>query len=88
MKTDRWAPMPRTTSTELIVHREVKLVRVWRLHPYILVYLAQEGTLQAMELETWTPPQPQSPSAYNLFFQLDVLGRRTCGSGQLMFSLT
>lgn len=33
----------------------------WRLHDYVLVSLAQEGSRQAMERETWTSTQPQNP---------------------------
>lgn len=32
-----------------------------RLHSYGLASLAQEGTRQAMERETWTSTQPQNP---------------------------
>jgi hypothetical protein len=37
---------------------EIKLVQAWSFHPYVLVSLRREGTLQATERETWTPPSP------------------------------
>lgn len=37
LQTDSGAILPRTTSTQLIEHREVKLVLAWSLHHYMLV---------------------------------------------------
>lgn len=36
----------RTIPTQLNEHGEVELVPIWRLHPYLLVSLVQEVTLQ------------------------------------------
>lgn len=47
LKTDNRATLPRTTATQLIEHGEVKLLPEQNLHPYVLVPLEQEGTLQA-----------------------------------------
>lgn len=52
-----------TTFTQLCECREVKFVPEWYFHIYILVSLVQEGTLQSMETETWTPTQtPNLPT--------------------------
>jgi hypothetical protein len=43
---DSGALLLRTTSTQLIEHEEFHLVPTWSFHCYILVSLAQEGTVQ------------------------------------------
>lgn len=50
-KTDARPPLPRKISTQLIEHREVKMLSAWSLHSYFLVSMAQEGTLKATESE-------------------------------------
>ena len=45
------ASLPRTIPTQLMEHREVKLVPTWSLHPYILTPFVQESTLQATKRE-------------------------------------
>lgn len=50
-KPDAGPPLPRTIFTQLIEHREVKMLFAWSLHSYFLVSLAQEGTLKATESE-------------------------------------
>ena len=48
---DNGVPLLRTTPTQIIEYREIKLAPTWSLHPYILVSLAWEGALQATKRE-------------------------------------
>lgn len=61
LKPGRVVLLLQTIPTQLIDYRDVKLVLPWSLYFYILVSLAQEGTLQGIERETWVPNQPQNP---------------------------
>lgn len=53
LQTDSRALLLRIASTKVIEHREVELVGTWSLVFYTLVSLAQQGTFQTMERETW-----------------------------------
>lgn len=52
--------------THLIEYKEIKLVRDWSLHFYILVSFVLEVALQASEREMLTPIQQQNIFIYNL----------------------
>lgn len=56
---DAKIPLLRTAPMQLIEHREVKLVPIWRPYIYLTLF-GVEDTLQAPEREIWTPTQPQS----------------------------
>lgn len=45
------APLLRKTSKKLIEYTEAKLAPSHSLQPYVLVYLVQEGPIQATERE-------------------------------------
>ena len=55
------APFQMTTPPQLPEHREVELVPVWRLQPYILVSFGVERCSPGYRKETWTSTQPQNP---------------------------
>lgn len=55
LQTGLWVPLLRTIPTHPIKHVESELVGTWCLHPYVPVSSGWEGTLQAMDKETWTP---------------------------------
>lgn len=50
-QTDSKAPLPKTSPTQLIEHRQVKLVPTWSLYPYVPASLVQESTLPAIKRE-------------------------------------
>ena len=54
----------KTKPTQLIEHREVKLVTTQSLHPYVVASLVQEDTLHVTERETETNPATKA-SIYN-----------------------
>lgn len=52
--------------THLTEYKEIKLVRDWSLHLYILVSFVLEVALQTSEREMLTPIQQQNIFIYNL----------------------
>ena len=64
-QTDSRALLLMIASTKVIEHREVKLVCTWSL-----ISLAQQGTFQTMERETWIPIQ-----SHNFLFIICPVGK-------------
>lgn len=62
--------MPKTTPTQLMEHREIKLLWAWSLHSDILVYLVYSAGYKKRNLDTNTDTKP---STYNLSRLQDVL---------------
>lgn len=81
-ETDSKALLLKTAPTPLIENEDVWLVPTENLHPYALVSLVREGTLQATKSGMETPTQGQTHCLQNM------TGYNSCGSNQLISGLT
>ena len=62
------------TTPILLIEYEVKRVFTWSLHPYVLVSLVQQGTLQATKRKP-KHQLPDKPLSYTLSCLQDMLGQ-------------